>query len=128
MKYTLKRDRYFTKHMSSHYSYESYTARELIETDVTGRWKIVIHDDTPSLYIECFEIVEYEKKKEVQFTKTFERDFGWFGRLLNIPPRQEVIYKTAVIKEPAVKARVEWVHESDLHLTLEYVNTCEYCK
>ena len=94
---------------SKYYSINLYDWRV---TDYTGRWKIENVNGIIHLYIECFYI------EEVITYTTEEVSIKWWSR-----KKKEVKIPTGT-KPHAV---VSWVHEDDLRIISEHINTCESC-
>lgn len=72
----------------------SYSLR--VATDYTGRWRVVVTNGKPALYIECFT----------------EKEESWFNQLFKGCPK--------------TRKQVFWVHEDrlDVRCTEEFINEC----
>ena len=98
---------------------------EGLETDYTGRWKILKVDDESYLHIECFEIVEEDVEEVITFTRpscTLSKRllfWTWEETIPGFTREERVIRKK-------VRAKVTWVNEYALMLstTEEYINEC----
>lgn len=97
-----------------------------VETDYTGRWKILTENNESHLYIECFEL-------EMKMHKINERidyeDVPVYGNIFRWLLRKPIRIKQRVISRGHEEvyrphAVVTWVHEDSLTYQEEFINTC----
>jgi hypothetical protein len=97
----------------------SYT-RE-VDSDYTGRW--MIQDD--DLFIECFDIEEYDKDCMKLLYRKDHVYNSWWDRINATPSGyEERADGTLRWTEKRVRANVRWVHEDKVRIVYQYINEC----
>ena len=107
------------KNRQSFYPY-GYT---WVDTDYTGRWKIVNANGVSDLYIECFEIVWEDYPDPLwELEKRKQNFLGWEWEIDTWGAKSHGRWK----------ARVDWIHEDDLYVSVigrdEFINVCTTCE
>lgn len=91
-----------------------------VETDYTGRWKILLMNGISELFIECFELIPVTR---TEYSRVEETEHGIFWD-------KTKVYMKPVQVFDRYKAKVNWVSEHDLELRVieEYINECGSCE
>jgi len=94
-------------------------------SDYTGRWMIQTINNTPTLFIECFDIEEIAiNKKGNLYADKAVYDSIW-KRIIDKPSRYEKKWSGSFqYTEKKVKANVRWVCEDDVRVVTQTINEC----
>ena len=98
----------------------------IIETDYTGRWKIVNADNVGELYLECFELVDqvyYVGDNVIEQVKIYDTFWAFIsgGRWID-----KIVEKR--IAKSRLRANVTWNSDKALKLVIETINECTECE